>query len=133
MRERMVTYSLLGKESLEAPEVGKVVLGLSVGMLLGPCGGSPLLNDTSLGDGLGDGLLSGINGNRDSEVGEGNTAKVDHLTGNAGGGSVDEDSVLIEDVDDHSDLAIVSSILNEDNSSDLNETLEKLKEEKRIR
>ena len=105
-------------ESVEIVEGGPLLLG---GKLLGPAGRLPLGLDLGVGPGFLDGLGAGVAGNLDGEVGEGDAAVGDDLTADAGDvlGSVDEALVLVDNIDDGSELAGLGSVVDEDNASNL--------------
>lgn len=70
-----------------------------------------------------DGSLINCDGG-DVELGEVDSSDGDNLSDNVV--AVDEDSVLVDDVDDNSEFALVFTVVNVDNSTNLNEFIEHL-------
>ena len=104
-----------------------------------------------LGESLDDGLQSSINWDVDLEVGDLDSAEVGNMTSDSrdGAWSINKDlkttyinfplhnsfqssrstySVLVEDVNNNSELAVVTSVGNQNHAADFNEAIEQLDE-----
>lgn len=116
---------LLGNHDLESIKVAQARLGLSAGQLLGPGTLLPGSQSISFFPGLGDGLLSSISLDLDSQVSQGDACKGDDLSQDASGGSLNEASVLIDNVNDGRQLALFRTVVNEDHTANFHVTLER--------
>jgi len=115
---------LLRYHNLESVKIGKVGSLLLGGKLLGPAGLLPLGLDLGLRPCLLEGLGAGVAGDLDGKVGEGDALVGDDLTGDAGNvlGTIDEALVLIDNVDDGSELSGLWSVVDEDDPPNLDVT-----------
>ena len=116
---------LAGNHSLETVKVGHVgasSAGLSV---LGRSRGSPLTGKIELLAGLLElgGTDTTLDG--DDELSEGDTLQVDDLTRDSMDGSVDNDAVTVDDLNDDGDLALLLTLVELDDATNLYETGEK--------
>mmetsp|Transcript_17453 Transcript_17453/g.40866 ORF Transcript_17453/g.40866 Transcript_17453/m.40866 type:complete len:212 (+) Transcript_17453:511-1146(+) len=112
-----------GLEAVEVRVVGALLLG---GLLLGPGGGGPLLQNTSLGPGLGEGLLARVTADLDDEVGQGQALEGDDLARDSSelGRPINKSAALVDNVDDGAELALVGAIVDKGDAADLNKALE---------
>ena len=105
---------------LESLEVGESGAGLSLGELLGGWGSLPFGVEAELFDGLEESAGSGSTLDGDNELGK--SKSLDWVEDSWEVNSVNEGSVLISEVDDDDDLAVVFSEVDESNSSCFNES-----------
>lgn len=120
-----VPSSPLGELDLESVEVGGVLPDLPGSQLLSPSALLPLLRNTSLLNSLLEGTGTDTSGKRRNGVRSEDKVSVgESLTGNGGGGAVNESPVVVDDLNDHGELASRRALVNEDNSANLDKTLE---------
>jgi len=110
-----------GTSELEALEIGESSLDLATNEFLTPRGGLPLGNHVVLGKGSLDGLGGGTAGEGEAGGGEGDPLHTDHLAGHVGGGSINDDSVLVNDVRDDSNLISKGAIGDHNEGTGLDE------------
>ena len=67
------------------------------------------------------------------QLGQGDAAQTDGLTGDAREGSVDEDAVVVDDFHNDGELATVRAVVDEDQATDFNEARVYLTRKTRIR
>lgn len=98
---------------------------LAGGELLGPGRSLPLLRDTRLLESLLDGTRTGGAGELGEGVGgEDEVAVGEGLAGDRGGGALNESAVVVDDLDDHGELAGRGAVVDKNDTADLDETLE---------
>ena len=112
---------LPGNHDLEPVEVTEVSSDSLGGELLGPAGLGPCLGDSSLLPGGLDAGGAGSAADLAGEVGEGDAAEGDDLAGDSGVASVDQALVAVDHVADGGKLALVLSVVDQADPSDLNE------------
>lgn len=81
--------------SLEALKVVEGSTGLAANDGLTPWACLPLGNNVILGKGSLDDLGAHTTSEVEAELGEGNPLDIDHLSGNIGGGSIDDDLCIL--------------------------------------
>lgn len=114
-----------GARGTHALEVGARLAARLGRDLLGPGRGGPLGGDVGGLEVLGDGRGTGRAGERlEDERRERQVLVGESLAGDRGRGSVDEGPLVVDDLDDDSELALGGALVDEDDSADLDETLE---------
>lgn len=122
-----VSSGLLQSHDLESLKVGEGGPGLSGGEPLGPGRGIPLGLDTALLPELGDGGRAGRSRQTWDDVwGEGEVGVRLDVSGDSGRWSIDERSVVVDNLSDESELPSVRSDVQVDDSADLDKSLESL-------
>lgn len=116
---------LLEQHDVETVKVSHLTLVLACGLLLGPGGLGPLLCHVLLVEELLDDGRSGATGQSlECETGKGQVSVTKSLTGNTGGGAVDDSLVVVNDVCDDGQLALLLAFVQDDHTADLDVTLE---------
>lgn len=128
-------YLLLGNHNLEAVEIAQVAAGGALGNLLGSSSGSPLGINTRGLPSLLDDTSAGSTGNLNSKLGQVQAADADNLALHTSARSIDDNlqgkrikvsvhkgnnpySVMIDDLDDGGDLVQISTVVDQDNTTD---------------
>lgn len=110
---------------LEAVKVGEGSTDSAPLELLGPTGGLPLGDDLLGLKGLANGGGTGSTGKvLDLEGSQGHVLVGVGVTGDTSGGTLDESTVVVDDVNDDGKTAIVTGVVEEDNASNLDHTVE---------
>lgn len=115
---------LLGKHDLETIKVSQVLTDGTLSKLLGNSSFSKLGFNTGSSPDLGEGLGAGTTGHGDLEASQVGVLDEEGLTGN--GGSLDQDTVQVDDFNDTSQLTSILALLNQDDAADFNEFIESL-------
>jgi DNA/RNA endonuclease YhcR with UshA esterase domain len=112
-------------QQLETVKVGQVGANLALLELLGPSSLVPGSNSLVLLQSLDKGSLT--NGTREvleDKRSQDHTAEGESLTNDTGGGTIDESTVVINNIDDNSQLTGISTVVNENNTTNFDLTLE---------
>lgn len=113
---------LAGNHSLETVKVGHVGTGSASLSVLGRDRGGPLAGEIELLASLLE--LGGTNStlDGDDELSEGDALQVDDLTSDSVDGTVNNDAVTIDDLNNDGDLALLLTLVELDDATNLHET-----------
>lgn len=115
----------LEQHGVVSVKVGEVGSRLSCSELLGPCGGIPLGLDAGLLPEFGNGSRASRSWKSRNDIGgEGEVGVGDDLSRDLGSGSIDQSSVVVDDLDDGRQGPGIWSNGDVDDSTDLYESLE---------
>ena len=113
---------LAGNHSLEAVEIGHVGAGGTGLRVLRGSRGGPLAGKVELLSGLLNLGGTGTTLDGDDELSEGDTLQVDDLARDSVGRTIDDDAVTINNLNDDGDLALLFTLVDLNNATNLHET-----------
>lgn len=115
---------LLSEHDLETIEIGQVLTDFSTSELLGSVGGSEFSVNIGSGPALHHGLGTGSTGNINDDAGQVGVTDEERHTGNSG--TLNEDTVKINDVKDDGSFTSEFAFLQQDNTTDFNKSFKSL-------
>ena len=120
---------LLSEHDLETIEIGQILTNFRANEFLGSVGGSEFSINISSSPVLHHDLGAGSTGNFNDDTGQVGVTNEARHTGNLG--TLNEDTVKIDDVKDDSGFTSEFSFLQQDNTSNFNKSFKSLKEKER--
>jgi hypothetical protein len=125
MSNKIVSYLSLELLELESVKVGKTSTGLAGLQLLGPVGLVPGVDSIVLLKALDKSSLASSTGKTlEDERSQSKTSERVGLTSDTSGGTVNQSTAVINNVDNDSELTAVLTVVDKDETADLNLTLE---------